>query len=94
MLFVEFGGVPCKVAPLPMWMHLLALALGAFSWVFCFINKCLPPGLVCVPKWLLNGEVNKDGEELTVERQENNFMGSIKKSFDVRSGRNQLSGKN
>jgi len=25
MFFVELGGTPCKVAPLPLWMHILAL---------------------------------------------------------------------
>jgi len=85
MLFVELGGMPCRVAPLPLWMHLLALLCGMMSWVFCFINKMLPSTLIWVPAWLANGEVILD-EELTEERQENNFMGSIKKPFDVRTG--------
>jgi len=52
IIFVELGGEPCRVAPLPLWMHLLALACGLMSWVFMFVHKMLPAGFVWVPDCL------------------------------------------
>lgn len=91
MAFVELGGSPCRVAPLPVWMHLLALLLGMMSWVFCLVNKMLPSSLVYVPNWLVDGENKKDGD-ITIESQKDNLMGSLRKSFDLRTGKQNLTG--
>lgn len=87
ILFVELGGKPCRVTPLPLWMHALAFACGSLTWVFCLINKMLPDWVVYVPKWLENGEIDEEDEEgPTIEKQKKSFLTSANKGLDKRTG--------
>jgi len=88
MAFVEYGGSPCRVAPLPLWMHILALVMGMATWVFALINKLLPDGVVYVPQFLLNHEE----QDVTKDDLEKNLMTSLRKPMDVRTGSLRVDG--
>lgn len=88
VIFVEYGGSPCRVAPLPLWMHVLALVMGMATWVFALINKLLPDGVVFVPQFLLNHEE----QDVTKDDLEKNLMTSLRKPMDVRTGSLRVDG--
>ena len=81
MLFIEYGGHPCKCSPLPMWMHGLSMAAGCLSLVFGYVNKLTPD--FPIPNWLTNAEVEK---EPTIDELESMHVSSIRKSFKQRTG--------
>lgn len=83
MLFVEFGGMPCKLSPLPMHLHLLALGMGTFSLLVGYINKLTPDSWIRIPQWLSGGE--SDGD-VTQEQVDALVMNSIRKGSSRRPG--------
>jgi Ca2+ transporting ATPase len=83
MLFVEFGGVACKLSPLPMHLHVLAIVMGMASLPVCYINKLTPDSWIRVPQWLSHGE--SDGE-VTQAEVDALVMASIRKGSSRRPG--------
>jgi len=55
-IFIEFGGRPVKCAPMPLHMHLASMAIGSFSLVFAYIEKCIPDQYLPFPMMLKEKE--------------------------------------
>lgn len=79
IIFVQFLGRPVRCTPLPLYMHLISLTVGAMALVFALIEKLIPNQYLPFPLYF------KEKDEVTTESLTRGIMSASSKGIYSRN---------